>query len=96
VKEYKDMVTRSKSTDLRITNLFTGANAYYLKDSIINNNLDPDNLESNDKGFNISGSQEKISAWKDIWSAGQGVGFSNKIESIEEIASELEIEWNNT
>jgi nitronate monooxygenase len=87
------MITSSTSTDLRLTNLFTGANAYYLKDSIINNGLDPDNLERNDKGFNISGSQEKINAWKDIWSAGQGVGFSNKIESTEEIASRLEKEW---
>ena len=85
----------STSTDLRLTNLFTGANAYYLKDSIINNGLDPDNLETNDKGFNISGSQEKINAWKDIWSAGQGVGFSNQIESTEEITLKLEKEWND-
>ena len=93
VDEYKDMVTRSQSTDLRLTNLFTGANAYYLKDSIINNGLDPDNLETNEKGFNISGSQDKISAWKDIWSAGQGVGFSKEIQSLEEIAIALEEEW---
>ena len=93
VKEYKEMVINSKSTDLRLTNLFTGANAYYLKDSIINNNLDPDNLETNDKGFNISGSQDKISAWKDIWSAGQGVGFSNTIQALENVVTELENEW---
>ena len=93
VDQYKEMVTTSESTDLRLTNLFTGANAYYLKDSIINNGLDPDNLETNDKGFNISGSQDKINAWKDIWSAGQGVGFSNKIQTIEEITVELEKEF---
>jgi nitronate monooxygenase len=93
VDEYKKMVTRSLSTDLRLTNLFTGANAYYLKDSIIKNGLDPDNLETNEKGFNISGSQDKINAWKDIWSAGQGVGFSEKIQSLEEITSALEEEW---
>ena len=93
VEDYKSMVTNATSTDLRLTNLFTGANAYYLKDSIINNGLDPDNLETNEKGFNISGSQEKINAWKDIWSAGQGVGFSNKIESTEDIALKLEKEW---
>ena len=93
VDEYKNMVARSLSTDLRLTNLFTGANAYYLKDSIIKNGLDPDNLETNEKGFNISGSQDKISAWKDIWSAGQGVGFSEKIESLEEITLALEDEW---
>lgn len=94
VHEYKEMVSKSDSTDLRLTNLFTGANAYYLKDSIINNGLDPDNLDSNESGFNISGSQDKINAWKDIWSAGQGVGFSSKIQSVEEITLELEDEYN--
>ena len=53
VDEYKEMVTYSESTDLRLTNLFTGADAYYLKDSIIKNGLDPDNLETNDAGFKI-------------------------------------------
>ena len=43
-----------------------------------------------DKGFNISGSQDKISAWKDIWSAGQGVGFSNTIQALENVVTELE------
>ena len=52
-----------------------------------------DNLQTNEKGFNISGSQDKINAWKDIWSAGQGVGFSKEIQSLEEIAIALEKEW---
>lgn len=95
VDEYKEMVTYSESTDLRLTNLFTGANAYYLKDSIIKNGLDPDNLETNDAGFNISGSQDKISAWKDIWSAGQGVGFSDKISTVDKITRKLINEYKN-
>ncbi len=95
VDEYKEMVTYSESTDLRLTNLFTGADAYYLKDSIIKNGLDPDNLETNDAGFNISGSQDKISAWKDIWSAGQGVGFSDKILTVDKITRKLINEYKN-
>ena len=69
--EYKSMIINSNYEDLRMTNLFTGAEAYYLKDSILKNNLDPDNLESNLDGFNVSGSQDKIKAWKDVWSAGR-------------------------
>lgn len=76
-----------------MTNLFTGAQAYYLKDSIIKNNLDPDNLKSNSDGFNVSDSQDKIKAWKDIWSAGQGVGLIKNIESVESIVKELESEF---
>ena len=95
VDEYKFMLINSNYEDLRLTNLFTGADAYYLKDSIIKNNLDPDNLESNHDGFNVSGSQEKIKAWKNIWSAGQGVGLIKKIESVESIVEELEAEFLN-
>jgi nitronate monooxygenase len=93
VYEYKSMIINSNYDDLRMTNLFTGAQAYYLKDSIINNNLDPDNLDSNTDGFNVSASQDKISAWKDIWSAGQGVGLIKNIESVESIVEELESEF---
>ena len=93
VDEYKLMILNSTYDDLRMTNLFTGAQAYYLKDSIINNNLDPDNLDSNTEGFNVSSSQDKIKAWKDIWSAGQGVGLIKNIESVESIVKELESEF---
>ncbi|MDC1131345.1 nitronate monooxygenase [Gammaproteobacteria bacterium] len=93
VDEYKLMIINSTYNDLRMTNLFTGAQAYYLKDSIINNNLDPDNLDSNTEGFNVSSSQDKIKAWKDIWSAGQGVGLIKNIESVESIVKELESEF---
>ncbi|MDG0966573.1 MAG: nitronate monooxygenase [SAR86 cluster bacterium] len=93
VDEYKEMVIQSNYNDLRMTNLFTGAQAYYMKDSIIKNNLDPDNLDTNLDGFNVSASQDKIRAWKDIWSAGQGVGLIKKIESVESIVKELETEF---
>ena len=93
VDEYKLMIINSTYDELRMTNLFTGAQAYYLKDSIINNNLDPDNLDSNTEGFNVSSSQDKIKAWKDIWSAGQGVGLIKNIESVESIVKELESEF---
>jgi|TARA_B100000959_G_scaffold46354_1_gene47154 nitronate monooxygenase len=90
VDEYQEMVIKSNYNDLIMTNLFTGAQAYYLKDSILNNNLDPDNLASNTSGFNVSSSQNKIKAWKDVWSAGQGVGLIKKIESVESIVKDLE------
>ena len=93
VDEYKSMIINSTYDDLRMTNLFTGADAYYLKDSIINNKLDPDNLESNTSGFNVSASQDKIKAWKDIWSAGQGVGLIKNIESVESIVNKLESQF---
>ena len=50
-------------------------------------------MKSNSDGFNVSDSQDKIKAWKDIWSAGQGVGLIKNIESVESIVKELESEF---
>ena len=91
--ENKSMILNSSYNDLRLSNLFTGADAYYLKDSIKKYNLDPDNLEKNEKGFDLSSSSEKISAWKHLWSAGQGVGFSKELTSVRKITEELEKEF---
>ena len=93
VDEYKSMIINSTYDDLRMTNLFTGAQAYYLKDSIINNNLDPDNLDTNTEGFNVSGSQDKIKAWKDIWGSGQGIGAIKKIGSAADYVAKLQAEY---
>jgi nitronate monooxygenase len=50
-------------------------------------------LDLNTEGFNVSASQDKIKAWKDIWSAGQSVGLIKNIESVESIVEELESEF---
>ena len=72
---YKDMIVDSKSADVVYTNLFTGVHGSYLKGSISNAGMDPDNLPEADKSaMNFSSGGSKAKAWKDIWGAGQGVG----------------------
>ena len=51
--------------------------------------LDPDNLQGKSK-MDLSGTQDQVKAWKDIWSAGQGVDDVRRIESVEEIVSRYE------
>jgi nitronate monooxygenase len=89
---YKDMVTRASLEDLVLTKVFTGAEAYYLRESIVAAGLDPDNLQGKSK-MDLSGTQDQVKAWKDIWSAGQGVDEVRRIESVESIVARYESEY---
>lgn len=92
VPGYKQMVAEASFSDLMLTNSFTGAHAYYMKPSIEAAGLDPDNLEAS-QGMDLSGSRKKIKAWKDIWSAGQGIGTIHSIDPVADIVRELEVEY---
>jgi nitronate monooxygenase len=85
-------VTRASLEDLVLTKVFTGAEAYYLRESIVAAGLDPDNLQGKSK-MDLSGTQDQVKAWKDIWSAGQGVDEVRRIESVESIVARYESEY---
>ena len=72
---YKQMIVDSNSDDIVYSSLFTGVHGNYLKPSIRNAGLDPDNLPEGDistMNFGSEGGPKK--AWKDIWGCGQGIG----------------------
>jgi nitronate monooxygenase len=73
---YKQMLVDSTADDIVYSSLFTGVHGNYLKPSIKNAGMDPDNLPEADKStmnFGSGGNTDK-KAWKDIWGAGQGIG----------------------
>jgi nitronate monooxygenase len=74
---YKAMITTSNSDDIVYSNFYTGVHGNYLKGSIKNAGMDPDNLPQSDPSkMNFSSGDSGISAkaWKDIWGCGQGIG----------------------
>ena len=73
---YKEMLIESAADDIVYSNLFTGVSGNYLKPSIKNAGLDPNNLPEADKSaMNFgSGGNTDAKAWKDIWGSGQGIG----------------------
>lgn len=89
---YKQMVVDCDHTDLVLSNSFSGADAYYMRPSIVAAGLDPDNLPKKD-GMNLAGSEKKVKAWKDIWSAGQGVGTVHKVEPLADIVDTIDAEY---
>ena len=88
---YKDMLVASAASDIVYSSLFTGVHGNYLKPSIANAGLDPDNLPSADKTkMNFgSGGNTKSKAWKDIWGSGQGIGSIKESPSVQDLTNEL-------
>ena len=79
---YKQMITTSNSDDIVYSNFYTGVHGNYLKGSIKNSGMDPDNLPQSDPSkMNFSTSDSGISAkaWKDIWGCGQGIGAVREV-----------------
>jgi nitronate monooxygenase len=82
VPAYKQAIVDSAAAGIVYTNLFTGIHGNYLKSSIVNAGLDPDNLPSSDPSAMNFGSDLPVKAWKDIWGAGQGVGAVDGVETV--------------
>lgn len=90
----KDMLIESDIEDIVYTDAFSGVHANYLVPSIVANGLDPKNLQSKGKlDFSV---MTDAKAWKDIWSAGQGVGSVKHKQTIAQIAQQLEREYKET
>jgi nitronate monooxygenase len=72
---FKRMIVDGSAADIMVTNCFTGVNANFLLPSILENGLDPKDLQRPPGAtINISGGGSNQKAWRDIWSAGQGIG----------------------
>lgn len=72
---FKQMIVDCAADDILVSDSFTGVKATFLRPSIIENGLDPDNLvRAAGKSINIDGGGDNAKAWKEIWSAGQGIG----------------------
>ena len=93
--EYKKMLEESAAADIIYSSLFTGVHGNYLKPSIKNAGLDPDNLPDADKSaMNFgSGGNTDSKAWKDIWGSGQGIGGIKDSPSVAELVGRIKDEY---
>ena len=94
--EYKQMLIESSANDIVYSNLFTGVLGNYLKPSIQNAGLDPENLPTADKSaMNFgSGGNTDSKAWKDIWGSGQGIGLIEDAPTVESLVERIRAEFN--
>ncbi|WP_291076894.1 nitronate monooxygenase family protein [Hyphomonas sp.] len=90
--EYRDMLVAATYNDLVLSNSLTGAYANYLRQSLDKMGVDyggPAKAGSMD----LSNSDSKIKAWRDVWSAGHGVGSVRRIEPAADIIARFKREY---
>ena len=68
--DYKQMLVDSGASDVILTPRVSGVNANFLRPSLLAAGLDPDNLP--EPGALDVHAEARV--WRDLWSAGQGVG----------------------
>jgi nitronate monooxygenase len=92
---YKDEVVKATAADIVYTDLFSGVHGNYLKHSVVNAGYDPLNLPKSDPSkmnFGSGGGAEK-KVWRDIWSAGQGVGRIDSVIPTAQVVANLSAEY---
>ncbi len=86
---HKDMIVAAEAKDILYTPAISGVNANFLVPSIERNGLDPQNLPAHAK-LDMA-SEAKV--WRDVWSAGQGVGSIHDVPSAAELGARLIAEY---
>ena len=78
---YKQGIVEGRAADIVYSSLFTGVHGNYLRKSIEQAGMDPDNLPEGDiSTMNFgTGDGSKAKAWKDIWGSGQGIGAIDRV-----------------
>ena len=99
---YKQMIIDSAFGDVVATPAVSGVNANFLTASLANAGFDLDaphdhGLVDIDKELAEALTEESNSfkAWRDIWSAGHGVGSIDDIPSVAELVARLHAEYHN-
>jgi nitronate monooxygenase len=92
---YKQAIVAGSAQDVQGTNLFTGIFGNYLRRSIVDAGLDPDNLPQSDpsKMSFTSGGDSPAKAWLDIWGSGQGIGAVDAVVPAAELIARLRREY---
>ena len=102
VDEYRQMIEQTTAADILYTPNISGVYANFLRPSIVQMGLDPDNLEPKkdiDFGEELTVDADKSSgdkadgAWKTVWSAGQGVGSIKDSPKAADLIDRLEAEY---
>jgi nitronate monooxygenase len=92
---FKRMIVDSAAKDIIHTPAISGIPGSFLRPSIEAAGFDPDYLP--EKGTHQAefgdNMQEERKAWRDVWSAGQGVGQIDDVPSVAELVARLKREY---
>lgn len=89
--EYKQMIVDAAAKDIVYTPAISGVHGNFLRASILAGGRDPDHLPDH-AGLSVSAEGE-LKAWKNIWSAGHGVGGIHDVPSTADLCARLAREY---
>lgn len=99
-QNYKDQLKATNAEDIIYTPAISGVHANFIRQSIEAAGMNPDQLEAPkhlDFGSELdeaaSTSEDKARPWKDIWSAGHGVGSIKAVTTTQELIKTLKEEY---
>lgn len=87
---YRQMLVDSGVDDLVLSPYFTGVPANFLKPSVERAGIDAADLDRANPHIQFGDHDKPSGVWRDIWSAGQGVGSVERVQSTSELVAELE------
>ncbi len=87
---YRRMLVASGVDDLALSPHFTGVPANFLKPSLERAGIDLADLDRPGPPIQFGPDDRPSRVWRDIWSAGQGVGSVERVQSASELVEELE------
>ena len=97
---YKQMLTTAAAGDIVLTDAVTGVNANFIKQSLIQSGYDPDNLDSHGEvdinkelAEALDPRQNSAKPWRDLWSAGHGVGSIKDIPTVASLVARLKQDY---
>jgi len=93
--DQKQMMVDSAAADIVYTPFFTGIRGNYLRGSILRCGLSPEDLDiTSGKPVGVFNPHENTAkAWKDVWSAGHGVGTIHDVPTVAELVARLKAEY---
>jgi nitronate monooxygenase len=95
-ENFKGMINEANAGDIVYTPAVSGVPGSFLRQSIVAAGLDPDNLPTKkdiDFGKELNPENQSHKAWKDVWSAGQGVGTIDDVPSVQDLVSRMTSEY---
>jgi nitronate monooxygenase len=92
-ESYKQMIVEGAADDIVTSALFTGVSGNYLKQSIRNAGMDPDNLPDNETQMSFAQGSSKPKAWKQVWGSGQGIGAVRSVTSASDLIDRFAAEY---
>jgi nitronate monooxygenase len=90
---YKQMIVDCNAEDLMVTASITGTAASWLKPSMRNAGLDPDQMPDTPTRSYDSNQSFAGKRWMDVWAAGQGLGAIKQIEPVAQVVDRLVVEY---